>query len=100
MEVALSGRQTEGLTRNPPVDPEYKPRQPVLGRSPDPWRTPQARHRCRSDLGCQVYGETQETPVARVEDLPAEPRRWNCRNGSLCRSDAFVSASLCLLILK
>src|SRR5215831_8988708 len=29
-----------------------------------------------------------------VEGLPAEPRRWNCRNGSLCRSDAFLSAAL------
>jgi transposase InsO family protein len=32
MEVALSGRQTEGPARNPSIDPEYEPRQPALGR--------------------------------------------------------------------
>jgi hypothetical protein len=38
-EVALAGRQTEGPTRNPPIDPKYKPRQPAVGRPPDPGRT-------------------------------------------------------------
>src|SRR5262249_27092132 len=38
MEVALSSRQAKSAPRNPPVDPEYKPRQSVLGRAPDPWR--------------------------------------------------------------
>src|SRR5215472_7346621 len=94
MEVALSSRQAKSATRNPPVDPEYEPRQSVLGRSPDPWRTPQARHRCRSDLGCQIYGKTQETSIARVEDFSAQPRRWDCRAGSLCRPNDFLSPSL------
>jgi hypothetical protein len=99
IEVALARRQTEGPARNPSVDPRHEPRQPALGRSADPRRTPQTRHRCGSNLGRQVYGKTQETPVARVEDLPAQPRRWYCRNGSLCCSNAFLSAALCLLIL-
>jgi hypothetical protein len=60
LEVALSRRQTESAARHSSIDPEYEPRQPALGRSPDPWRTPQARHRCRSNLGRQVYGKTQE----------------------------------------
>ena len=30
-EVALAGRQTKGPTRNPPIDPKYKPRQPLWG---------------------------------------------------------------------
>ena len=94
MEVALSSRQTEGPARNPSVDPRHEPRQPALGRSADPRRTPQARHRCGSNLGRQIYGETQETPVAMVEDLPAQSRRRDCGNGSLCRSDAFLSAAL------
>src|SRR5262249_35175021 len=96
MEVALSSRQAKSATRNPPVDPEYKPRQSVLGRAPDPRRTPQTRHRCRSDLGRQVYGNTQETSLARMEDVPAQPRRWDCRNGSLCRPDNFLSVFLWL----
>ena len=40
MEVALSGRQTEGPTRNPSIDPRYEPRQPAVGRAPDPRRSP------------------------------------------------------------
>src|SRR5262249_40375507 len=95
MEVALSSRQAKSAPRNPPVDPEYKPHQSVLGRAPDPWRTPQARHCNRSDLGRQVYGETQETSLARMEDVPAQPRRWDC-HGSLCRPDNFLSVSLWL----
>src|SRR6201993_3711195 len=94
MEVAISRRQTEGPARNPPINPRHEPRQPVLGALADPRRTAQARHRRGSTLGHQIYGETQETPVARVEDLPAQPRRRDCRNGSLCRSDPFLSAAL------
>jgi len=41
---------------NPPIDPRHEPRQPALGCSPDPWRTPQARHQSGSDLGRQTYG--------------------------------------------
>src|SRR5262245_1698256 len=61
MEVPFSRRQTESTTRNPPIDPRHEPRQPAVGRSPDPRRTPQTRHRCGSDLGRKIYGKTQET---------------------------------------
>ena len=54
LKVAMSRRQTEGDARNSPTDPRHEPGQPAVGRSPDPWRTPQARHRCWSNLGCQV----------------------------------------------
>ncbi len=54
LEVALSRRQTKTAARHSPIDLGDEPRQPALGRSPDPWRTPQARHQCGSNLGCQV----------------------------------------------
>ena len=92
MEVARSSRQAKSATRNPPADPRHEPRQPAVGRSPDPRRTPQARHRCGSDLGREIYGKTPETSIARMEDVLAHPRRWNRRNGSLCRPDNFLSA--------
>ena len=38
MEIASSGRQTEGGTRNPAIDPRHQPRQPALGCAPDPGR--------------------------------------------------------------
>jgi hypothetical protein len=44
MEVPFSRRQTKSAGRNSPIDPRHEPRQPALGRSSDPWRTPQARH--------------------------------------------------------
>jgi (2Fe-2S) ferredoxin len=71
MEVALSRRQTKSAARNPPVDPRHEPCQPTLGCSPDPWRTPQARHQCGSNLGRQIYGRSTGTPIARMEDVPA-----------------------------
>src|SRR5262245_33706337 len=63
------------------------------GRSPSLWR---------SAATPWHYDAVQVRPStpSRMEDVLAQPRRWNRRNGSLCRSDAFVSASLCLLILK
>ena len=40
---------------------------PLWGAPRNPWRTPQARHRNWPDLGRQVHGKVQETPIARVE---------------------------------
>jgi hypothetical protein len=94
MEVARSQRQTEGGARNPAVSPRHEPRQPAVGRSPDPWRTPQARRRNWPDLGRQVHGKVQETPIARVEDVPPQSCRWDRLDGPLCRSDTLVSAVL------
>src|SRR6187551_2796445 len=48
---------------NPAADPGDEPRQSALGRSPDPWRAPQARHRCRADLSRQVHGAAKATSV-------------------------------------
>jgi hypothetical protein len=68
MEVASSRRQTEGGARNPAIDPRHEPRQPAVGRSPDPWRTAQARYRRGSNLGRQIHGKAQEAPIPRVEE--------------------------------
>src|SRR5262245_34598341 len=81
MEVALSSRQAKSAPRNPPADPEYKPRQSVLGRAPDPWRTPQARHRCRSDLGRQVYGNFGPWAFVTGQLRLAHPARMAMQNG-------------------
>ena len=62
MEVAMSRRQTKSAAWNSPADSRHEPGQPVVGRSPDPWRTPQTRYRRWSNLGREVYGKAQETP--------------------------------------
>src|SRR5215467_7199689 len=57
------------------------------GRSPSLWR---------SAATPWHYDAVQVRPStpSRVEDLPAQPRRWYCRNGSFCCSNAFLSAAL------
>ena len=86
--------QAKGAARNPPIDPCHEPGQPAVGCAPDPWRTPQARHRHWPDLGRQVHGKVQETPIARVEDVPPQSCRWDRLDGPLCRSDTLVSTAL------
>ena len=90
----MSRRQTKGAARNSPADPRQEPGEPSVGRSPDPWRTPQTRHRRRANLGRQIYGKAWEASIPRVEDIPSQPRRWDRLNGSLRRSDTLVSAAL------
>jgi hypothetical protein len=44
---------------------------PIMGRTTASWRASQARHRCRTNHRCKVYGEGKETAVPRVEDVPS-----------------------------
>ncbi len=74
MEVEMSRRQTKGPPRNSPTDPRNELGQSTLGRSQDPWRTPQAWHRRWANLGRQVHGKAQEAAVPRLEDVPVQPR--------------------------
>ena len=48
----------------------------VLGSNSDPRRAPQARHQCRADDGCQVYGSGKATTVSGMEDVSSQPCRW------------------------
>jgi transposase InsO family protein len=88
----MSRRQTKGAARNSPTDPCHEPGQPAVGCSPDPWRAPQARHRRWPNLGRQVYGKAQATPISRLEDVPPQPRRWDRIDGPVCRSDTLSAA--------
>ena len=42
-----------------------------FGSAENPWRASQARHRCRTNHRCKVYGEGKATAVPRVEDVPS-----------------------------
>jgi hypothetical protein len=65
--------------RWPPKDPAGNPsahsrdqsRQPIMGRTTASWRASQARHRCRTNHRCKVYGEGKATAVPGVEDVPS-----------------------------
>src|ERR1700675_2789157 len=56
---------------NPSAHSRDQSRQPIMGRTTDSWRASQARHRCRTNHRCKVYGEGKATPVPRVEDVPS-----------------------------
>ena len=45
----------------------------VLGSTSDPRRTPQARHQCGADDGCQIYGSGEATSIPRMEDVSSQP---------------------------
>ena len=94
MEVEVSRRQTKGPARNSPTDPRHEPGQPALGRSQDPWRTSQARHRRWPNLGRQIHGKAQKAAIPRLEDVPAQPCRWNRIDRSVCCSDDLIPAAI------
>src|ERR1700730_6075703 len=62
----------------PPNDPAGNPSahsrdesgQPIRGRTTASRRASQARHRCRTNHRCKVYGEGKATAVPGVEDVP------------------------------
>ena len=77
-----------------PINPRDELGQPAMGRSTHSWRTAQARDRRWSNLGRQIHGEVQKTTVSRVEDVPAQPRRWDRGDGPVRRADPIISGAL------
>src|SRR6476659_4854656 len=73
LEVSTATRQAQDASRSSAADPGDEPCQSALGRSPHPWRTPQARHRRRPDLSRQVHGAAKTTSLARLENRPPRP---------------------------
>src|SRR6478736_3871030 len=90
LEIASTCRQAERCAGNPAADPGDEPRQSALGRSAHPWRTPQARHRCRPDLSRQVHGAAKTTSLARLENVPPQPCRRDRLNRPLRGSDDLI----------
>ncbi len=73
LEIKTTRWPAEDASGDSPAPPRDQYRESVLGCAADPWRTPQARHRCRTNHGCQIHGEGTATAVSGVEDLPAQP---------------------------
>src|ERR1700726_4056032 len=65
-----------------------------VGSAADPWRTPQARHRYRTDQRGQVHGQAKKPAVPRLEDVPPQPRRRDRCDGYVRRADNLVSPAL------
>ena len=62
LEIQAARRETEHPAGDPWADPGHEPGQPALGRTPHPWRTTEARHRCRPDQRCKVHGSEEGRP--------------------------------------
>src|SRR3954452_3914728 len=90
LEIASACRQAERCAGNSAADPGDEPRQSALGRSQRPWRTPQARHRCRPDLSRQVHGAAKATSVARLDNVPPQPCRRDRLNRPLRGPDHLI----------
>ena len=97
MEIAMPARPAAGPLGNSPIDPRDEHGQFAVGRATHSRRTAQARDRRRTNLGRQIYGETQKTAFARMEDLSAQPCRRDRGNGPVRRSDSFLPIALWLI---
>ena len=69
----------------------------LVGSSADPWRTPQARHRYRTDQRGQVHGQAKRPAIPRLEDVPSQSCRRHRRDGSVRRTDNLISSALRLV---
>src|ERR1700726_1931842 len=70
--------------------------QSAVGSAADPWRTPQDRHRYRTDQRGQVHGQAKRPAIPRLVDVPSQSCRRHRRDGSVRRTDNLVSAALWL----
>src|ERR1700726_1646131 len=71
LEIKTARRPAEDPAGDPSSRSRDESRQPIMGRTTDPWRASQARHRCRANHRCKVYGEGKATALPRVEDIPS-----------------------------
>jgi len=69
LEIKTARRPAEDPAGDPSSRSRDESRQPIMGRTTDPWRASQARHRCWANHRCKVYGEGKATAVPRVEDI-------------------------------
>src|SRR6476661_10864856 len=90
LEIAAACRQAQRPAGHSATDPGNEPGQSALGRSPNSWRAPQARHRRRPDLSRQVHGAAKTTSVARLESVPPQPCRRDRLNRPLRGSDDLI----------
>src|ERR1700737_3575293 len=79
---------------SPPPHSRDQSRHPIVGRTPASWRASQARHRCRTNHRCKVYGEGKATAVPRVEDVPSQSRRRHRVDGPIRGSDDLIPTAL------
>src|SRR5258705_4116837 len=88
------GRPTVPLEIRKPRDEHC---QSSVGSASDPWRTPQARHRYRTNQRGQVHGQAKSPAIPRLEDVPSQSCRRHRRDGSVRRTDNLIWSALRLV---
>src|SRR6202158_732844 len=68
-EIKTARWSSKAPAGSPSAHSQDESRQPIMGRTADSWRASQARHRCRANHRCKVYGEGKATAVPRLEDV-------------------------------
>src|ERR1700757_1543489 len=97
VEVAAPWWPTNCNARDTQAYPRDEHCQSAVGSAADPWRTPQARHRYRTDQRGEVHGQAKRPPIPRLEDLPPQSCRRHRGDGSVRRTDNLVSSALWLV---
>src|SRR5271155_5914050 len=97
VEIAAPWWPTNRSARDTRAYPRDEHCQSAVGSAADPWRTPQARHRYRTDQRGQVHGQAKRSAIPRLEDVPSQSCRWHRRDGSVRRTDNLISSTLRLV---
>src|SRR5215467_15149476 len=71
---ARKGRTASSSKTNPRFDSNHEPREPDLGRTPDPQRADEVGHQDLGGFDCEVHGPKPQTPIADVANVPQESR--------------------------
>ena len=103
LEVSTATRQAQGASRSSAADPRDQPGKSPLGRSSHPWRTPQARHRCRArprlpstwpDAGAHHRRAGERSSGTMQMGSPRSIFSWFRRSPSGCYTDCWSSDTI------
>src|SRR6202162_2699050 len=94
LEIESAGWQANGSVADTQAYPRDEHCQSAVGSAADPWRTPQARRRYRTDQRGQVHGQATRPAVPRLEDIRPQPHGWDRCDRYVRRADNLVSPAL------
>src|ERR1700688_1403504 len=94
MEIESAGWQASSFVGDTQAYPRDEHCQSAVGSASDPWRTPQARRRYRTDERGQVHGQATRPAVPRLEDVPPQPRGRDRCDAYVRRANNLVSPAL------
>src|ERR1700722_9738086 len=94
MEIESAGWQADSAVGDTQAYPRDEHCQSAVGSASDPWRTPQAWRRYRTDQRGQVHGLATRPAIPRLEDVPSQSCRRHRRDGSVRRTDNLISSAL------